>query len=286
MSGTPLHTSCGAASHNGCSILLNADTARRLGLDDTAATELIRSLPVDGGRILKSDRRSDVRVHALQDREWVVKRYTVFAPKLWLYRFFRSSRCWREWRGAQRLGAAGVRSCTPLAIVHGRHHGRASESLVLPFVPGRNVARWLKRHQDPDERRRVADRLGQQLGLMCAAGIINRDHKASNVIIDASCAAGDVLPVIIDPAGLRRRRGDRQAYRMAALLYLTAGRRVPVPMRAAVRCLRAMLRADTTLAQAKPSRLRFAIAAIERELRRMPQGMMHEPDQPNGENVS
>ena len=241
-------------------VTLDSAAVRSFGLGHDAMDGLIESLLDGHGQPLKSGATSRVWLHRLEGqagRGWVVKRYGVTGVMLWVYRLMRCSRGWREWRGARRLAQAGVRCSMPLALVC----DGGGEALILPYIEGLDLARW---HAAADElqRRRVAVRIGEQIGRMTAAGIINRDHKAANLIVDAACAAGDAPPVIIDPAGLRRRRSDRQIYRMLALLYETASRLRPVPPRIAFRCLEEALRADPSIAAREKSRLRYATRAI------------------------
>jgi tRNA A-37 threonylcarbamoyl transferase component Bud32 len=249
-------------------MLIHEGNAKRLGLGRAAVESLVRALLSETGRELKADSRSTVHVHERDGRVWVVKRYTMRGPKLRLYRLLRVSGGWREWRGAARLAAASIRCTMPVALTW----NGGGEALVLPYVEGQGLARWHARVAQSPQRHRTAQHIGRQIGAMAAAGITNRDHKAANLIVDAACAAGDAPPVVIDPAGLRRRRGDRQVYRMLALVYATAGRKVPVPMRAAMRCLRGVLDADTSLAAGRPRRLRYVLEAVARELRRLPRG--------------
>ena len=108
-----------------------------------------------GATLLKRDARSEVRRVEVDGRSWIVKRYSLPRWKQVVYQSARLSPAWREWRGAQRLGAAGVRVSMPVAIV--RHAGGRGEVLVLPYVEGESLGDLLRRHSHDramDPRRR------------------------------------------------------------------------------------------------------------------------------------
>ncbi|MBI1370680.1 MAG: hypothetical protein GC162_18740 [Planctomycetes bacterium] len=195
-------------------------------------------------RVLKTSLRTRVVEIDLVGQAFVIKWHTPPPGSEALHRLYHHLRCspaWREWHGAHRLAKRGIRVCEPLALVH----AGASDALLLPRIHGVDLHTYLTQEIRRAPRRWVADAVGRQIGKMTKEGLVNRDHKARNIMIDAACAGGSATPVLIDPAGLRKRRNGPQIDRMLALLLET----VPdnVTRREACRCLRAAMRADRTL---------------------------------------
>lgn len=217
--------------------------------------------------VLKDDGHTRVVAFEHGGRRWVIKWYAAPRMKVALYHALRCTPAWREWRGYSRLARAGIRTASPLGLIHGGN-GLWRQGLIAGYVEGLALNHYLARDTlTHRQRAALARRVGQQVGQMTAAGIINRDHKAANLIVDPLCAAGDGPPVVIDPAGLRRRRSDRQVYRMLAMLYFTASRLCPVSPPEALRCLRSALEADHSLAASDLARLRTALRATQLEYR-------------------
>ncbi len=161
--------------------------------------------------------------------------------KLERRRRFGPSRLARQWRGAELAVANGVPASVPVALLRGRDdRGQRIEALVLPYVDGRSALEEIARPSSRAARRRTLVALGELTGRLVAAGLLNRDHKPSNIVI----AAGGG-PVLVDTMGIRPlRRGETHAatVRMLANLLvecLGVGAR---PSRAD--CLRALLAAE------------------------------------------
>ena len=226
----------------------------------------------DVQRVFKDDRRSRVWLVSYEGRAWVVKGYRVAGWQTWLYHRVRRTPGWREWMGARRLAIAGCRVNEPLALVHRRGVLGCRQWLVFPYVEGHSLYHWLGGGDGEDcggrraygVRRRVAGAVGRLIGQMIVAGVINRDLKPSNLIIDMTCERDGEMPVMIDLAGLRRRCGEGSVYQMLARFYKSMKEPGGVTDREALVCLRAVLAKDSTLAQGHRRRLRVAVAGIKR----------------------
>ncbi len=215
-------------------------------------------------RVWKDDDRSRVATVQLDGQPWIVKQYRMWPWKAWLYHRLRSTPAWREWWGAWRLAAAGCRVSRPAALVYETRSGHGTQWLVLPCVEGLSLYHWLARSRQPDEQtnntpvqhRRLARAIGRQIGHITAAGIINRDLKPSNLIVDAACERDARPPVIIDPAGLRRRRSDKQVCQMLAAFLQATQEPGPVTRREAMACLAGVLESDPSIARDSHRRLK------------------------------
>lgn len=177
-------------------------------------------------RVLKEELgRSTVQLVTAFQRRWIVKRYHR-PPRL--ARWLRRSPAWREWRGAQRLFAAGVRCNRPLALCRGA--AMSDEVLVLPYVEGACLhhlvadapppARWDATYRT--WRRKAAYLAGEQIARLSEAGLANRDHKIGNLIMDEACESLRAEPILIDPVGVVPLRFEAQLIRQLAILRATA----------------------------------------------------------------
>lgn len=202
-------------------------------------------------RTLKQDRRSTVRLvddpadhpadrggEGGSPRQWVVKTYHLHAVRRAAAARLRQSPAWREFRAFGRLREAGLRVPPCVALV-GRPDG--DEALVMPYIDAEDLEAFIAGSDDPLARARVARAVGAQAGALLRAGLVNRDHKVSNLLIDASCRESGEPPIIIDPLGLRRRDPVRRGRvdRMWARLLETAVKAGPVSKREIVAAWRA-----------------------------------------------
>ncbi|MCX5661556.1 MAG: hypothetical protein NTW19_17905 [Planctomycetota bacterium] len=251
-----------------------------LGLaHDTASVErLVRTILTKDGEItpLKDDRSSLVWHLEKGVREWVVKQRRQNVVKALVYHAVRRSASWREWRGARRLAAVGAPARQPLVLIFDCRFGRWSETLVLPFldvssldaliVEGAAGAPPPESRQGSPARRRLARVLGAQIGRITAAGLVNVDHKPTNLMMVEGVAQGRAEPVIIDTTAVVGRDGDERVVRMLYNL-LRASRRVgPIGPREAMACLKAVLEVDPSLARGRPRRLRHVAQEVQRRL--------------------
>lgn len=201
-------------------------------------------------RELKCDKHGCVTLHAIDGQRWVVKRETRSAFVGMLQHLLRCSSAWRQWRGAERLRNIGVRINEPAALVH---EGGGKQALVLPYVDAVNLHEWLAKPPPEvaaEARLRVARAIGAQMGRITGAGWINRDHKPTNLMIDAACEQRGEQPVLIDLAGIRRRGqliAPAKALEMFHVMMRAAKRAGPVSLREQLTLLRAAMAEDPTL---------------------------------------
>lgn len=189
---------------------------------DAVGVEAMVSAAWSSGRLLKEDRSVRVAGMWWHGRDYVVKSYAMNACKAWVYHAVRRTPAWREWAGAWRLERAGVRAVKPVALVH-HGWGRWKQSLVMPYVEGLPLNHFLADGSVSGERRlAVLGHVRRQMEAMVRAGIVNRDHKAANLLVDSTAGAGVEPPVILDAAGLRRAT-PRRVLQMRDLLAHTAG---------------------------------------------------------------
>ncbi|MFA7236344.1 MAG: hypothetical protein WC058_05725 [Phycisphaeraceae bacterium] len=230
-------------------------------------------------RELKRDKQGVVTLHVIDGQRWVVKRESRWPMVMRLRHLLRCSSAWRQWRGAERLRNIGVRINEPVALVH---EGRGKQALVLPFVDGVNLHEWLAKPPPEvaaEARLRVAWAIGSQMGRITGAGWINRDHKPTNLMIDAACEQRGEQPVLIDLAGIRRRGQfivPAGALEMFHVMMRAARRAGPVSLREQLTLLRAAMAEDPTLGRNAAAVAR-TIATLARA-----RPLSYDPGQNNG----
>lgn len=146
----------------------------------------------------------------------------------------------REIRGSQLLASSRIPCITPLAL----YSGEGVHCLALRHVPGRTLLECLADSSlSADSRRDIARAVGRQLVVMGRAGVMNRDHKPSNLIVDQS-VPGDPLITVIDPAGIYQSPvpGWGMPQMLASLAIEPTGCGVPPTKRDIVRALREVMR--------------------------------------------
>jgi len=130
-----------------------------------------------------------------------------------------ASRAARQWRGAEKLARAGIPAASPLALA--RDSDALSEWLVLKFVPGRTLIDTLD-HPPPSVKAQhaLAAAVGAQVGAIVNAGVYNRDHKPSNLIVPSG--DGPVNITVLDTVAIRRcpPGSIRRAAQMLASLHI------------------------------------------------------------------
>ena len=243
---------------------INRVALRRAGLPIEPAALAGLLAPLIAGRhevlaTFKDDRRSRVQGIELHGCRCVWKQFLTPRRRRLVYHLrhrLRLSPVWRNWRGALRLQRAGVRTAEPLMLIHAAGLGAHTSGLVLPWVAGPSLHRYLRQAAEaaageaPDRRQQLAlaQAIGRQIGHMTARGLVNGDCKPSNLIVDAACLQGDRPPVVIDQSTIRPRLYDRQVVRMLATLLRTARRTGPIDTRLALTCLKAVRAADPSVA--------------------------------------
>ena len=170
---------------------------------------------IEPAEVYKHDARSRVwRIEPTDGRAYVVKRFEFNPLRQALGVAAGLHPGQRERRWSAKLAAAGL----PVAsIVASGTQGRGLGLrlwLVTPYV-GVSLFNLFHHGQLADQARRVAilDAVGRLTGNLAHQGYFNRDHKASNIVIDA----GD-RPVLIDYGAVRRSRGDWDTQRMLSNL--------------------------------------------------------------------
>lgn len=130
-----------------------------------------------------------------------------------LHRCLSISPAFRQWRGAKLLEAGNVPTSRPLALLR----GGGFEWLVLEAVDGEDALRRMHAMRERGavirDEHALADALGALVATMDRAGLGNRDHKLSNLIVGP---LGDLA--VIDTVGVMRGGGDqeRMLFAMAA----------------------------------------------------------------------
>ena len=239
-------------------IWVNTTVMKKIGIGHDLSSiscliELLLSAELNPIETLKNDPvRSIVRRVQVAGQHFVIKRYRVPAWKSWLLHQLRQSPTWREWRGTEKLMHAGRRVSIPLAKMYQPSRGHEAQVLILPYVEGASLDKLVEEAPPVQEwsdayrnkRIALAQAVGKQLGRLLASGIVNRDHKLSNLIMDEACEHGGQEPIMIDPLGLRMRRSDNQVYRMLATLLRTTERAGYITPRECITCLKAFLKMD------------------------------------------
>jgi tRNA A-37 threonylcarbamoyl transferase component Bud32 len=179
---------------------------------------------------------SEVCRATMLGRTVVVKIRLARGPIEWLKRRFRMSRGWRQWRGVPRLVRAGVGSPAPLVLAVERTEAGMREWLVLDAARGRSLLEHLADFHagrgvvGVSAQHAMARAMARLLLDLDRAGLYNRDHKPSNIIV-TSLGQGGSMPTfaLIDTVAIRRGRGvDRMLH---ALYVEPLGLKIP-PRRA------------------------------------------------------
>ena len=132
----------------------------------------------------------------------------------------------RHWTGAALLAAEEI-DCAPMLALVSQKTARAREDcLIMGRLQGQTLLNWLQDVRQGKvsvaRQHAVARAVGAQVGCILAAGLHNRDHKPSNLIVRFE----DDRPVIAvaDCQGVKRleREKSRHTVRMQASLALEA----------------------------------------------------------------
>lgn len=169
-------------------------------------------------QVYKHDARSRVwRIDAADGRSFVVKRFE-YSPIRQLLGFVLGLHPGqRERRRARHLKAAGLTVAPIIASGVQRRGVGVCYWLVTPYL-GTSLYHLFYQGEltDADRRERVLQAVGRLTGELIRLGIFNRDHKASNIVVD-----GEDRPWLIDVGAVRRFRGVAGAVRMLANLCQT-----------------------------------------------------------------
>ena len=166
-------------------------------------------------RVYKHDARSRVwRVRGEAGRSFVVKRFEFSPLRQVLGLALGAHPGQRERRWVRRLMTAGLPVVPVVASGVQRRGAGVCYWLVTPHL-GTSLHNLFFHGElaDSDRRRRVLQAVGRLTGELGRRGLFNRDHKASNILINS-----DDRPWLIDVGAVRRRRGSAAAGRMLANL--------------------------------------------------------------------
>lgn len=189
-----------------------------------ALTELRETL-ADGlpawWEVLKSNDRGAVLAgEVLGNQRIVVKTMRLDRPKDVISRLFRTTRLERQRRGAHRVAQAGLVTAEPRLMFRGRNaRGTVVETLVLDRLPGETLLHTIAGGRADHARVcALARDVGRLTRALDDAGLFNRDHKPSNLIVLPE--PFDPALALIDTVGVHRRRPSDRLGRMLANLVI------------------------------------------------------------------
>ena len=195
----------------------------RVADPDLLADELGSSAWLSRARVVKTDDHSSVLSGEVAGRGVIVKTVATNPMRSRAPAGIGRTRLTRQWQGAELLIENGFAAVEPVLMWYGRSsRGHHAETLVMERIEGRTLL-GVFAHDDlsSDEQRRLAGEAGRLTGRLVKAGLFNRDHKPSNIIVLNGAGAGNgrAAPepasrlVLIDTAGIVR-LGSRRPERM------------------------------------------------------------------------
>lgn len=195
----------------------------------------------------KPDWRERAAVLKREERAWVlagdspagpvvVKSMTQGRMKGFLGRLFGQTRLMRQWRGAQLLRKHGFVVAMPIVLWQERDARRGIiESLAMPRLRGVTVLDALAEGSAGSKAMEIARAAGAMVGRLARLGLLNRDHKPSNLLVLDGDRPGETPPIaILDTVGIRRCDRDEALERMLFSLIVEpigCGIRVPIALR-------------------------------------------------------
>lgn len=171
---------------------------------------------------LKENDRTSVLAGEWGGERVVVKSMVSGRAKDALARLVRTTRFEREARGSELLRSEGFEAARALALWRGadRSRGRV-ECLATEFIAGETLLARIAHGGAEGGAAALIKEAGGLTARLVRAGLYNRDHKGSNMIVRAGA---DARLVMIDAGGVRRaRRSDAGARMLAKLLIEMAG---------------------------------------------------------------
>lgn len=213
----------------------------------------LQGLEISPGQLLKREGATWTAVADLNGAEVVLKAAPLAGP---LRRLFNATTARRQWRGAQRLAAAGIPAARPLLLASTRVEDAAIELLVLERIHGPTLLHALACSPSVRQSHGLARQAGALVRQTAGAHLFNRDGKPSNFIVSP-----DGL-VVIDTVGIRRGGDETHLARMLASLFIEPWGVGHRPRRAL--CMRAVLSAA---GETGPAQLRAHARAIWRTTR-------------------
>ncbi|MBS0188538.1 MAG: hypothetical protein JSS51_10750 [Planctomycetes bacterium] len=183
----------------------------------------VQTLPTPKLALLKSENDSFVARAVLEGVPVVVKWRALVSLADRTKALMGASRAFRQWRGARRLARGGIPAARPLALLLQAGASHPGEWLVLEEAPGETVLHALATDRlSPRDQHALARAVGVQVGAMLRAGLCNRDHKPSNLIVEFEGVDGARVPILtlIDTVAIRRRSNPGEMVRMLATLLI------------------------------------------------------------------
>lgn len=182
------------------------------------AGALSDALWVSRAEILKQDERSSVLAGDSAEGPIVVKSLVLDRARDGISRLFGMTRLMRQWRGAERLAALGFHVATPMALWRGLDdRGRCVESFAMRRLEGRTLLQHLAARDLPaGAEEAAAMQAGSDIAMIARSGLLNRDHKPSNLLLLPRTYApngewGACRIAILDTVGVRRERSAVRA---------------------------------------------------------------------------
>ncbi|MEQ9095654.1 MAG: hypothetical protein RIE32_05260 [Phycisphaerales bacterium] len=228
-------------------------TARRHGAlgDGPQWASALASEPwADEAVLLKEDAGVRVLAAELRGQSVVLKFYRYRGPLARARARMGVAAGDRHWAGAALLAAEGIPCAPMLALLSRRESGLREDCLIMGRLQGQSLLHCMDQARlgqlSLKRQHALADAVGLQVGCLLAAGLHNRDHKPSNLIVSFD---GDTPSVAVaDCQGVHRLSRDRSRHsiRTQASLALEAIGAGVLPRRAIIaRVLRATMAAYT-----------------------------------------
>ena len=192
----------------------------------------------ESATVLKREGGCRVLAARLRDRDVVLKFYSHRGPVRRARARLGVASGDRHWAGAALLAAEEVPCPEMLALVSRRSGPVREDCLIMEKLDGQTLLRWLaevKGGRVPVSRQHaVARAVGAQVGCILAAGLHNRDHKPSNLIVRFE--GERPIVAVADCQGVKRleREKSRHTVRMQASLALEAIGTGVLPRRALI----------------------------------------------------
>ena len=197
-----------------------------------------------GALVVKATERTSVYRGRAMGRELVVKCHRLRRWKDTPSRVAGRTRLARQWHGAAQLILANIPTAEPLVYWRGRdEEGKRVEALALAWIDAPTLLHVVARPPQGSLSVRAEHGLARAVGAMTAAlvraGLINRDHKPSNVLAlrDENEPTRWKL-VLVDTVGVRALKGRDPDGMLANLYYEFAGTGTAVRRALLWRCVR------------------------------------------------
>lgn len=188
---------------------------------------------LDQATVLKQDMKAWVLSGESSVGPVVVKSMLLDQPADLLKRALGVTRLMRQWRGGELLARHGFAVARSLALWRGRDaQGRLVESLAMERHSGKTVLQYLAERDLPSVAEfALARALGSQAARLARAGLVNRDHKPSNLLVQPGDGNQGTVVVVLDTVAIRRARPRAALVHMLfELIVEPVGCRVKAPL--------------------------------------------------------